>query len=115
MALIEYTVFGTVDKVQIAIDRLKHFEPPDGYYLAFSGGKGPAYSLTKMCWGPDEAEARKTYHRLWPNSGVPVTGEDLRAAADAVLAGRQVPAEQKPSIGCNIKWKPGNEPDYFAS
>lgn len=39
MALIENTLFGTVDKVQIAIDRLKAFEPPDGYYLAFSGGK----------------------------------------------------------------------------
>jgi hypothetical protein len=32
---------------------------------------------------------------------------------DAVLAGRPVPADQKPSIGCNIKWKPGNEPDYY--
>jgi membrane protein len=48
-----------------------------------------------------------------PNSGVPVTGEDLRAALDAVLAGRPAPAVQKPSLGCNIKWKPGNEPDYF--
>jgi peroxiredoxin len=47
-----------------------------------------------------------------PDSGIPVTGEDLRAAADAVLAGRPVPADQKPSIGCNIKWKPGGEPDY---
>jgi len=41
---------------------------------------------------------------------VPVTGEDLRAAIDAVLAGRPADAEQRPSIGCNIKWKPGNEP-----
>ena len=48
-----------------------------------------------------------------PDSGIPITGEDLRSAADAVLAGRQPPAEQRPSIGCNIKWKPGNEPDYF--
>ena len=39
MALIEETLFGTVDKVQIAIDRLKAFEPADGYWLAFSGGK----------------------------------------------------------------------------
>jgi len=45
-----------------------------------------------------------------PSNGLPVTGADLRAAADAVLAGEPVPAEQKPSIGCNIKWKPGNEP-----
>lgn len=40
-----------------------------------------------------------------PGNGIPVTGEDLRTAIDAVLAGRAVPEEQKPSIGCNIKWK----------
>lgn len=48
-----------------------------------------------------------------PNSGIPVTGGDLRAALDAVLAGKPVSADQKPSIGCNIKWKAGSEPDYF--
>ena len=47
-----------------------------------------------------------------PNSKIPVTGADLRAAADAVLAGAAVSADQKPSIGCSIKWKPGNAPDY---
>ena len=48
-----------------------------------------------------------------PNSGVPVTGKDLRAALDAVLADKPVAANQKASMGCNIKWKSGNEPDYF--
>ena len=48
-----------------------------------------------------------------PQSGIPVTGQDLRAACDAVLAGQPVPPDQKPSIGCNIKWKAGNEPQYF--
>lgn len=48
-----------------------------------------------------------------PGNNVPVTGKDLTAAVEAVLAGRAVPAEQKPSMGCNIKWKPGNAPDYF--
>jgi peroxiredoxin len=48
-----------------------------------------------------------------PGNGKPVTGKDLRAALDAVLAGTPIPADQKPSIGCNIKWKSGNEPDYF--
>jgi peroxiredoxin len=48
-----------------------------------------------------------------PGNNVPVTGNDLRRALDAVLAGQDVPQEQKPSMGCNIKWKPGNEPDYF--
>jgi peroxiredoxin len=48
-----------------------------------------------------------------PGNGVPVSGADLRAALDAALAGRSPQADQKPSIGCNIKWRPGNEPDYF--
>jgi len=45
-----------------------------------------------------------------PGNDEPVTGADLRAAIDAVLADAPVPEPQKPSIGCNIKWKPGNEP-----
>ena len=48
-----------------------------------------------------------------PGNGISVTGKDLRAALDAILAGKPVSPVQKPSIGCNIKWKPGNEPDYF--
>ena len=47
-----------------------------------------------------------------PSNMKPVTGRDLRAALDAVLAGRPVPMEQIPSIGCNIKWKPGTEPGW---
>jgi hypothetical protein len=50
-----------------------------------------------------------------PSNATPVTGKDLRAAIDAVLGGGPAPAEQRPSIGCNIKWNPGNEPDYFTS
>lgn len=48
-----------------------------------------------------------------PGNGLPATGKDLRAALDALVAGQPVPQPQKPSIGCNIKWKPGNAPDYF--
>ena len=48
-----------------------------------------------------------------PGNTIPVTGADLRAAVDAVLAGRPVTADQKPSIGCNIKWKAGSEPDDY--
>lgn len=48
-----------------------------------------------------------------PSLDTPVTGEDLRAAIDAVLQQQPVPEGQKPSIGCNIKWIPGQEPDYF--
>ncbi len=50
-----------------------------------------------------------------PDSGIPVTGRDLRAAIDAALSGRPVDPNQRPSIGCNIKWKPGNEPRYFGA
>ena len=45
-----------------------------------------------------------------PGNGKPVTGQDLRSAMDALLEDRHAPSNQKPSIGCNIKWKPGREP-----
>lgn len=48
-----------------------------------------------------------------PKTDIPVTGADLRAAVDAVVAGRPVTSAQKPSLGCNIKWAAGAEPDYF--
>jgi len=47
-----------------------------------------------------------------PGNNIPVTGVDLTAAIEAVIAGRKVNPEQKPSIGCNIKWKQGNQPHY---
>ncbi len=50
-----------------------------------------------------------------PGNDQPVTGKDLRSAIDAVLAQSPVSEEQKPSIGCNIKWKPGNEPAYYGA
>ncbi len=61
---------------------------------------------------------RKLYYRgqfdeTRPGSDTPVTGRDLRAASDALLAGQPAPEPQHPSLGCNIKWRPGNEPDYF--
>jgi peroxiredoxin len=49
-----------------------------------------------------------------PGNGRPVTGADLRAAIEATLAGRTPAAEQQPSLGCNIKWRKGNEPGYYA-
>ncbi len=48
-----------------------------------------------------------------PGNDKPVTGADLTVAMDAVLQDREVPQDQKPGIGCNIKWRPGNQPDYF--
>jgi len=48
-----------------------------------------------------------------PESQIAVTGKDLRAAVDALLADKPVAREQKASMGCSIKWRPGNEPEYF--
>ena len=48
-----------------------------------------------------------------PSNGKPVTGADLRGSIDSLLAGKTVDSNQRPSIGCNIKWIPGNEPEYF--
>jgi hypothetical protein len=47
-----------------------------------------------------------------PGNGTPVDGGDLRATLETLLAGRPVPSPQKPSLGCNIKWKSGNEPTF---
>ncbi len=48
-----------------------------------------------------------------PGNDIPVTGDDLKKALDAVLGGEEVALDQNPSMGCNIKWKRGNEPEYF--
>jgi thiol-disulfide isomerase/thioredoxin len=50
-----------------------------------------------------------------PKNGLPVTGADLRAALDAAVSGKPSAAKQMPSIGCNIKWKPGSEPAYASA
>jgi peroxiredoxin len=78
-----------------------------------------AAAYTAMCtpdfflFGPDRALVyRGQFDDSRPGSGIPVTGGDLRNAADAVLAGLPVAEEQRPSIGCSIKWKPGNTPAY---
>ena len=60
--------------------------------------------------GRGELVYRGQFDDSRPGNERPVTGADLRAAADAVLEGRGVPAEQHPSVGCGIKWKPGNAP-----
>lgn len=65
-------------------------------------------------FGPEGRLAyRGQYDASRPSLGVPVTGADLRAALDAVLAGEAPSAEQVPSVGCNVKWRAGNEPEWF--
>jgi thiol-disulfide isomerase/thioredoxin len=62
-------------------------------------------------FGPERTLVyRGRFDESRPDSGLPVTGSELRGAVDAVLAGEPVPETQYPSMGCSIKWKPGNEP-----
>ena len=56
---------------------------------------------------------RGQYDRARPGNNEPITGEDLSAAIDQLVAGKAISLEQNPSMGCNIKWGAGNEPDYF--
>jgi peroxiredoxin len=85
----------------------------------FDADQGVAAAYTAMCT-PDfflfdsrrELVYRGRFDETRPNMGVPATGADLRAAANAVLAGQPVTLEQRPSMGCSIKWKPGNAPAY---
>jgi peroxiredoxin len=56
---------------------------------------------------------RGQFDGSWPGNNIPVTGSDLRAAAEALLHGRPVSPEQTPSVGCSIKWKAGQEPDWM--
>ena len=88
--------------------------------VCFDASQETAKTYTAACT-PDffvfDADQRLVYRGQLddsrPSNGKPVTGQDLRAAIDAVLAGKPVNTEQKPSVGCNIKWKPGNEPSYY--
>jgi peroxiredoxin len=83
-------------------------------------GQEVAKAFSAMCT-PDlflfDGEGRLVYRGQFddsrPKSAIGVTGSDLRAAADAVLDGGDVSGDQKPSSGCNVAWKPGNEPDYY--
>ncbi|MFQ5968171.1 MAG: thioredoxin family protein [Acidimicrobiia bacterium] len=80
-----------------------------------------ATAYTAMCtpdfflFGPDRTLVyRGRFDDARPNTIARVTGADLRAAIEAVLSDHPVTVEQLPSLGCSIKWKPGNEPDYFS-
>ncbi len=85
--------------------------------ILFDEDQSVAKSFTAACtpdffvFGSDRTLAyRGQFDGSRPGNGIPVTGEDLRAAIDALVAGEPVPSEQTPSVGCSIKWKPGNQP-----
>ena len=88
--------------------------------LCYDESQETAKAYTAACT-PDfflfDAEQKLVYRgqldESRPGNDRPVTGKDLRSAIDGVLASKEVSPDQKPSIGCNIKWKPGNEPPYY--
>ena len=105
-----------------APDKLKQMALELGFNFpyCYDENQKVAQAYTAACT-PDfflfDAEQKLVYRgqldESRPSNDLPVTGKDLRAALDAVLAGSSVNPEQKPSIGCNIKWKSGNEPSYY--
>jgi peroxiredoxin len=104
-----------------APERLKEMAEESGFTLPFcyDESQETARAFSAACT-PDFFlfdNKRKLVYRgeldgSRPGNDITVTGRDLRAALEAVLAGKPAPEEQKPSLGCNIKWKPGNEPHY---
>lgn len=105
-----------------APDRMKAMAEELGFTfpVCFDETQAVAKAYTAACT-PDfflfDAERALVYRGQLdgsrPGNSLPVTGEDLRAAIEAVLSDRPVDLLQRPSMGCNIKWMPGNEPDYF--
>jgi thiol-disulfide isomerase/thioredoxin len=101
---------------------LKKFAKAEGFTFPFlyDESQAVAKAYTAACT-PDLFlfdQARNLVYRgqlddSRPGNGKPVTGKDLRAAIEAVLADKPVSPDQRPATGCNIKWKPGNEPSYF--
>ncbi|HEX6310143.1 MAG TPA: thioredoxin family protein [Acidimicrobiia bacterium] len=91
-----YTFPYLVDETQDVAKAYRAACTPD--FFVFDGDRRLAY--------------RGQFDDSRPSNGAPVTGSNLRDAVDAVLAGREVPEPHHPSMGCNIKWRPGNEPDY---
>ena len=102
--------------------RMKDEVKSAGYLFPYlyDGTQAVAKSYRAACT-PDfflfDTEHRLVYRGQFddsrPGNALPVTGKDLRAALEAVLSGKEVPRDQKASVGCNIKWKSGNAPDYF--
>ncbi|UCG53240.1 MAG: thioredoxin family protein [Candidatus Latescibacterota bacterium] len=107
---------------QDAPDRMKELVADKGWQFPFLFDENQDVAkIFRAACTPDfflfDGERRLVYRGQLddsrPGNNIPVSGKDLRAALDAVLSGELVPANQKPSVGCNIKWKPGNEPPYF--
>jgi len=86
------------------------FDPDQSVAKAYRAACTPDFYLF------DQAQLlvyRGRFDASRPGNDAPITGEDLRGALDALLEGKAPKSEQFPSMGCNIKWKPDNAPDYF--
>ena len=97
LALAGYTFSYLYDETQAVAQAYRAACTPD--FFVFDGDQRLVY--------------RGQFDDSRPESEIPVTGSDLRAACDAVLAGQPVTEPQRPSLGCNIKWRDGNSPAYF--
>jgi len=107
-----------------APDRMKEMAATLGFTFPFcyDASQETAKTYTAACT-PDfflfDGDRRLVYRgqldNSRPSTDIPVTGQDLRAAINALLGDQPVSSEQKPSIGCNIKWKSGNAPAYFGA
>ncbi len=104
-----------------APDKLKEMATELGFTFPFcyDESQATAKAYTAACTpdfflfdGTQQLVYRGQLDDSRPGNAQPVTGKDLRAAIDAVLSNQTINPDQKPSIGCNIKWKPGNEPEY---
>ncbi len=110
------------DLPQDAPDSLKEMAVMDGFPmpLLFDESQRVAKTYTAVAT-PDffifdknqKLAYRGQFDDARPGNDIPVTGKDVRQALEAVLQGQPVASHQKPSIGCSIKWKPGNEPSYL--
>ena len=86
------------------------FDPDQSVAKAYRAACTPDFFLFD---GDQRLVYRGRFDASRPGNDEPITGADLRDAVNAVLDGRAPSVEQRPSMGCNIKWKPGNEPSYF--
>lgn len=123
VALVAISSNDAVNYPDDAPEELKHFAQQEKFQFAFlyDESQSVAKAYTAACT-PDFFlfnKERKLVYRgqlddSRPGNGKPLNGKDLRAALEALLADQAIASDQKPSMGCNIKWKSGEEPKYFA-
>ena len=124
LGIVAISANSTETHPQDAPEHMKKQAQGQGFKFpyCFDETQAVAKSYTTACT-PDfflfDAEFKLVYRGQLddsrPSNGKPVTGKDLRTAIDQALAGQSLSAQQIPSVGCNIKWTPGQEPAYFGA